>query len=266
MPHMTRRLLTTGFFCLTAMAFTLLPTIAHADGVRRMVLNEGDVFMLPECEGIVLFQDSSLSIAHILEPAKRSDKYKSVDLKAGDHLVMMNGRRLKLLADLKNTYDSLKVGDTVRFGIKRDDKLMMVSFPKGEPMPGGKMKTVVMNGNSSDQPGEHHMMRKIEGEDNYDDMDALTPLGLLIGFSKGTAIIADVLPMAAEVYGKEQPEAKDQLVSVDGTPVKGLNDLTSLREKLTTGKKGTVVISHGGKERTFNYTVPADLPEIKIRH
>lgn len=262
------------FVCLTVISVIL--TTSHAadekkreGGAPRMQMitaESGEIFIIPECECLAMMKDSVISILAVLEPEKRPAKYKSIDIQKGDVLMMLNGKKLTDATLLRTLYDSLAMGAEIKLGLKRNGKPMIVSYQKGEPIEGGNMKMVMnTDGDTPGGPGGGRVVKQFAGGEDFDEIDALVPLGILIGISKGKAVVADLLPMAGEVYGEKTPATKDELVSIDGKPVKGMETIESLRPSLVTAKKGTVVVKRDGKEITFNYTVPAELPQIMMK-
>ena len=68
-------------------------------------------------------------------------EFESIDLQEGDRILMLNGKRVKSIGDLRDVYEALAVADSVQFGIKRDDQMRIVSYlkPKDEMEGGGHM-------------------------------------------------------------------------------------------------------------------------------
>lgn len=241
----------------------------HGEGAPRMQMitaESGEAFIIPECECLALMKDSVISIVAVLEPAKRPDKYKTIDIQKGDILLMMNGKKATDANLLRQMYDSLSMGAEIKLGLKRGGKPMIVAFQKGEPIEGGNMKMVLdTDGGAPGGQGGGRMVKQFAGGVDFDEVDALVQLGMVVGIAKGKAVVADVLPMADEVYGKTMPQSLDEIVSIDGKPIKGMESIESLRPLLVTAKKGTLVVKRDGKELTFNYVVPAELPQIMMK-
>ncbi len=262
------------FCCLIMFAVTATSSFAAeekktegaAPRMQMITAESGEAFIIPECECLALMKDSVISILAVLEPAKRPDKYRTIDIQKGDVLMMLNGKKLTDATFLRTMYDSLAMGAEIKLGLKRNGKPMIVSFQKGEPIEGGNMKMVLdTEGGAPGQQGGQRVMKQFAGGEDFDEIDALVPLGILVGISKGKAVVADLLPMAGEVYGEKTPATKDELVSIDGKPIKGMEAIESLRPSLVSAKKGTVVVRRDGKELTFNYVVPNELPQIMMK-
>ena len=43
---------------------------------------------------------------------------------------MMNGKRVKSVKDIKAIYESIAIGDEIKFGLKRDGNMMMAALKK----------------------------------------------------------------------------------------------------------------------------------------
>ena len=70
-----------------------------------------------------IIQDGDLIKFDLMSSADDLPKeYRNVDIIQGDQLIMMNGKRIKTIDDLKATYESVGIGEDIKFGIKRDGK------------------------------------------------------------------------------------------------------------------------------------------------
>ena len=66
-------------------------------------------------------------------PAQRRGKaYRDVDLKTEDRILMANGKRIKTVADFKELYESLPVGEELKMGLRRGEEMRMASFQKSQ--------------------------------------------------------------------------------------------------------------------------------------
>ncbi|UCG63126.1 MAG: PDZ domain-containing protein [Candidatus Zixiibacteriota bacterium] len=109
---------------------------------RKMVVSPDQVVMLNEVAGVLLFENDGLRV--LIEPppaSQRMEAYREVDLREGDIIVMMNGKRFKSAGEANNFLKQLAVGDQIKLAVRRGEATHMVSFPKADPdeLEGGQM-------------------------------------------------------------------------------------------------------------------------------
>jgi S1-C subfamily serine protease len=210
---------------------------------------EGEPYSLGEL-GAIIGQDSTgLRVMFIGPREARPKTYQDIDLKQDDLILMMNGKRLTSTADLSKAIDSLKIGDNIQLGLKRDGQLMVVSFPKADPTSLPKRQMMVMKSDG----GKGDTKIKLGGKDLRipDGIKGIEPvpgLGILIGTKDNKVVVAAVLPFMQENPGLKALVGGDQILSVSDKPVNAPADFIAAFTAVKVGEKFTFKVLHAGKE------------------
>ena len=80
----------------------------------------------------------------------RTEKYKEVDLKTNDEIFMANGKKLTSVDELKEIYEKLAVGATLKMALKRDGDNKIISIVKADPKDLPKRKIKMQEVNTDD--------------------------------------------------------------------------------------------------------------------
>ena len=118
------------------LSLILLFTAVSIQAQQIKMMSEGDVEMLPEIKSVVLFEDGKLVIGPSPAADQREKEYQDLDLQSGDEIQFVNGKRVKTMEEFKKNYKTIKTGDEVKFGIKRDTQRFIVAFKKAEGVKG----------------------------------------------------------------------------------------------------------------------------------
>ena len=94
--------------------------------------DQPEMFFLHELGALITPQEDGLTIEMVLSADQRKDEYKEIDLKEGDIIKMMNGKRMSGVDVMQEAYDAMKVGDEIKLGIKRGQSLQIVTFARGD--------------------------------------------------------------------------------------------------------------------------------------
>src|ERR1039457_3079734 len=95
--------------------------------------NSDDVYDLQEVGAFIISEKDRIKVQFVAPENRRLNAYQDVDLKKDDIIMMVNGKAVMKLNDLRETYDKLKVGKDFKLEIKRGGKLMTVSLKKADP-------------------------------------------------------------------------------------------------------------------------------------
>lgn len=243
-------------------------TVAMAEGetkksMKTMTFSADDILMLPEIGAMISSQDGVLSVMMVTPVNARDDKYKDVDLQQGDLIKMINGKKMKTVEDIRKLYESLKEGDEIKFGLKRDKGFVMASLLKGDgKMPEGMMvqtMTVDMG------EGEHEMLAEsgtalsIEGE-----FALLSELGLLLVENKNQIEIKALLPGVAKSSEDEQFSEGDIVLVIAGTEVKTIAEFNKIYDNIEDGQKVQLKVKTKQTTITSSFVRSAGNSEIMI--
>ena len=69
--------------------------------------------MIPEFGALIIENDSTLTVEHVMEARGRKAAYKDVDLKKNDIILIVNGKRTPTAADLDTLLAVLDPGDEI---------------------------------------------------------------------------------------------------------------------------------------------------------
>lgn len=220
---------------------------------------DGEPYSLGELGAIIGKDSTGLRVMFIGPRETRPKIYQDVDLKQDDLILMMNGKRLTSTADLSKAIDSLKVGDNIQLGLKRDGQLMVVSFAKADPTSLPKRQMMVMKFDG----GKGETKIKLGGKDlripdGIKGVEPVPGLGVLIGTKDEKLVVAAVLPFMQENPGLKALVGGDQILSVSDKPVSAPADFIAAFTAVKVGEKFTFKILHAGKEAIISMTKPED--------
>ncbi len=222
-------------FC-SAFLQAQMKIIRRGEGGKQIV-TEGDMFDLPELASLITLQKGKIVVDNVFEKNMRPKGYESVDIQQGDIILMINGKKIKTIQDLKDAYSSAAVGSAVKFGIERNEQMTIVSFDKADPDKLPKRKIMINNGG---------------GDDGHDIM-IVPGTGLLVG-SKGKEVTVDEILTDLPSSLKDADVKKGDIVTaINDVKVKSFKDFSEAYEKITIGDKVTFSTSRNGKEISFSF-------------
>lgn len=247
---------------LAAVAGVLLFQPGQAQQARQqkfeMVGGQG-VFNLSELGAVLIENDSILTFVHAMERAARPAAYREVDVQTGDTLVMVNGKRVHTVAMLKDLYDKLEVGGTLKLGLRRGKDLILATLIKGDPAKMPQMKMQISNDEGGqpqgDVPAGAQMMILDDSDPNILPM---LDLGLVLKQSDRGLEIGKVLPNAAEIFGGTAPAAGAVITALNGVSMKTAAEFKQAFTKLKPGDKMTLDYRRGGDEMAVVLVVPEE--------
>ena len=120
--------------CLLFFAILFLSVASiYSQGKPEIKFGADDPFDLREVGALIIKDKEKFKVQFVAPENRRLTSYQNVDLKKDDIVMMVNGKAVKKLNDLRETYDKLKVGKDFKLEIKRGGKLMTVSLKKADP-------------------------------------------------------------------------------------------------------------------------------------
>ncbi len=223
--------------------------------VMRMITT-GDVFILQEMGAVILPEKDELRIDMVAPQSGRPEGYKSVDLRKDDIILMLNGKKVAALKDLKDGYEALAIGADVKLGIKRDRQMMIVSFAKIDPakLPKRAM-TMTVEGKDGPVTSDSFEVVRLDGAEGK--IIPITELGLIIKEDAGKVLVAHVLPNSKEVFDKVIMQEGDQILELNGTKIAAVGDFELHYQKLAVGEIVGLVFHRDGKPVKVEVKKPA---------
>ncbi len=266
--NMYQRLIGVGFLVVAILIPAVL--IAASPGGAKVIKADMDeVFFLQELGALIMQDEESIRVDFVAPADNRAQEYRSVDIESGDVIVMLNGKRVKSVKDLKTSYEEAEVGEEIKFGRKRDKRTMIVTVPKAdrEKMPQQQMMMVTMDadgeGTVSTTSGSETRVIKMEAGSAGN--VALLELGLLLGEDEESLIVTDILPHASKRLGGVDVAEGDVVKSIQGKSVTTLDKFADLYESIPVGDTVSLVFQHEGKEISVSFPRPDAQKGIKIK-
>src|ERR1035437_4509423 len=120
--------------CLLFFAILFLSVASiYSQGNPEIKFGADYPFDLREVGALIIRDKDKFKVQFVAPENRRLTGYQNVDLKKDDIVMMVNGKAIKKLSELRETYDKLKVGHAFKLEIKRGGKLMTVSLEKADP-------------------------------------------------------------------------------------------------------------------------------------
>ncbi len=239
------------------MKVTLIVLLVHATGLaqkiatRTITFDDESAMIIPGLGALVEMDGDTLKVAMIPPAEQRPEAYREVDIQANDRILMANGKRLRVIADLRTLLDSLETGAAIKLGIARDGRMMMASFARADDSaPGGPMmikKTV---------DGSGQMTQKVMsfgGHGGIEGTVAVLDAGLIIGPAEAGLKVVALLPHASERISGEMPAEGDLVISVNNNIETDIQAFQSTYDDIPDGDTVTVVFERDGERHTATY-------------
>lgn len=186
----------------------------------------------------------------VMDGDQRPKGYRDVDAKSGDEILMMNAKRVKDTATMKEIYEGLAIGDDVKIGVKRDGKMFIVNFPKIDPENAPRM---VMHVSTGDGPG-------VEGEGH----NMMPLVGLHIILKDGMELEKlDGLP--GETPEDADLQTGDVVTAINGQTVSAIADFRKIYEAVKPGEEMKIAVTRDGKSVISTFNKPETQGRVMIR-
>jgi len=227
-------------------------------GVKMMVFDKGSVTILKETGSIIVTDDKGLKVEMAGPEETRTGKYKDVDLQKGDRIIMLNGKRINTVQEFEDGYRAVEIGSDIELGVKRDNIMMIVSFPRAAeddlPMMQAMMITEDDQGISSiETAGDETGIKKISAED----LTAIKPVpgaGLVVAEKEGDVTVMMVLPNAKELMKENRLEEGDIIISLQGDEISTSKQFAGEYDEIPVGSKVSINYVRDGETGTATFT------------
>jgi len=222
---------------LTALLFVLLIVVcisiqAQTKQTFKMTGAPGEIFLINELGAVISESDGQIRVDMILPPNQRDEKYIAVDIRVGDIIKMFNGKSISSVKQVEDIYSNLKVGDDVKFGIRRDRDMLIAKFVKADP---------------EDLPAKM-MVMTITDDDSPSIKTALLSAGLILKEKDGEIIVDEVISNMAEGFGETMPETGDIIIKLQGEPTEDPEVFLEIYGGVKDNEKVVLTLSRDGKE------------------
>lgn len=222
----------------------VLSGLANSQVMMRQFADDSDgVFHLPEVQVILSSSDDTVSVMMILPKHMRAKAYKEVVMEEGDKILMVNAERVKHVDVLKKIYEDAKIGDQIKFGIKRKGELHLVAFKKADPESLPKRRIQLMTG----EPG---------GNSRSENIFPLMGTGLILSEVDGNIVVQDKMDGMGSLSDKDI--LKDDIVTmINGERIKTIGQFTKLYQGLQTDANVELSYNRDGKDMELSFKKPA---------
>ena len=233
--------------CCTANGQKRDVVIKHGDG-KGVLRGDADVELLhiPELSAMIAENGGGVTIDRIMEPAMRAKGYEQTEVKEGDMILMVNGKKISTLSVLKELYNSASTGSTMKLGIKRNDEMMIASFVKADP---------------STMPH----MRMMISKDDEGDFLGIPQVGLRFTSKGKDVVIKEVLPNAATVLQGVDVKEGDVVTALNASPIKSFKVFETLYQKIRVGDRVEMTVGRGDKTMKIVFSKPENNGRVMIR-
>ena len=244
----------------------ILVSLAAAAGAQQMKIiraGEGGGFLIPELMAFIGLEDKQLTISERLPVDRLPKEYQSIDIKKGDIILMVDGKKLSTPGELEKLYDKLAVGQEMKFGLKRGNDMLIASFKKADPSALPKMKRVItMDSEGEGGPDDKQVRREI----NIDgDAVPIIEVGIIFAAKDGKITVGDVMPGQGMGILTAEPKNGDVLVSLQGSSYITAEALQQSWDKIPVGDTVRLVLSRDGKETKSIFAKPEAMGEIRLK-
>ncbi len=106
---------------------------AAAQSKQTVTIEGENLFMFLEFILVIAEEDGKVVVTLGPPDGTLTGEYKDIDIRKGDEIKMLNGKRVRTTAAIREVYEKLEIGDEIKLGVKRGDEMFMVAFPKADP-------------------------------------------------------------------------------------------------------------------------------------
>jgi PDZ domain-containing secreted protein len=218
--------------CLVLLAIVFLSISSnYSQEKHEFKLNNDDTFKIPEVGAYIIRDKNNFKVQFVAPESVRLPAYKNVDLRKDDIIMVMNGKAVKNLIDLKETYEKLKPGHEFKLEVKRGAKMILVIIKKADPKDLPQKKMIKMD--------DKRMENKV----------LLAGYGILIAKINEKPMIEKLFHEDNELVTKAGLKGGDLLTHINGQAIKTFDQFKIAYETITPGQE--VRIKFGDKFISF---------------
>lgn len=249
-------------FC-AALLLAGLTMTAIAQQMKIVRAGEGGAFLIPELMIFIGVENKQLAVTDQLPTDRLPKAYQLVDIKKGDLILMVDGKKFATPEEMEKHYNSLTPGQEMKLGLKRGNEMLIASFKKADPstLPKmNKMITVDHDDKSGDKVISSGKGLSIDG-----DPVPILEIGVILAAKDGKITVADIMPFPGMAELAEKPKAGDLFVSLQGNALKTAEALQSAWDMIPVGDTVRLVLGRDGKEALSVFAKPKAMGEIKLK-
>ena len=231
------------FILMGILALSAHSTDAQEFKIKLEGKSDENIFMLTECMAVIVDEDETIMVQILLPAENRPEGYDDLDLKKGDEILMVNAKRVKKVKDLKEIYEGLGIGETVKLGIRRKEEMFIVSFDKVDPekLPKRRMKILREEGGT----GTGKMVKLANTGD-----------GFVIKEVNNQVFIHRIFPQLQKVLDNADLREGDRILSLNDKKIESNQQFVEIWSKIPVGTDISLNISREGKHMSITFKKP----------
>jgi len=249
----------------------LKDTPGKTGNIQMMTFEKGSVTILNELGSIIVGDSGGLVVQMAGPKEVRSEKFKDVDLRDNDRIIMLNGKKVTTIQQFEDGYKAIDVGSDIELGIKRDKIMKIVTLPKASPDELPKMQAMMI----SPDDGEISSLKNEGGNANITTMssEGLTGIkpvpgaGIITGEKEGDVVVMMLLPNSGEIFKDDRLEKDDIILSLQGREISTSEQFSNEFKAIPVGSTVSIRYSRDGKtgELSFTRQETSGAMEMKIK-
>lgn len=224
---------------------------ANSQVIMRQFADDSDgIFYLSEIQVIVSSSDDTVVVNMVMPKRMRGKEYQEIVIEEGDKILMVNAKRVKHVDALKKIYDDTKIGDLIKFGIRRKGELFLVDFKKADPESLPKVRIKLMTGGPGDMNMEH--------------IFPVMGTGLILNEVDGNVVVQDKLQGIGIL--SEQNILKDDIVTmINGKQVKTIGQFRKVYDGLEVDAKVALTYKRNDRNMNLSFKKPETQGRMMLR-
>ncbi|TNE69986.1 PDZ domain-containing protein [bacterium] len=216
-------------FCIS---FLLMSTQSQAQQMRTFRMNADSAHIIIELGARLQLQANNNIVVEELMPIPNKQ---DSDLKTGDVIFGINGKRIKTMPELREHIDKTEPEKEIKLGVQRGEQKFIVRYIKAKETPGRRM--VMMDG-----PGDGRQM-----------ISAFLTLGFIGEMDNGKLKVSQILPIAEEGI-QTYVKTGAFVTKVNGKSFKSLQELELIVDGIKSGDSFEILVENDGDEIALKLT------------
>ena len=210
-----------------------------------MTFDANELFLIPGIGAGIVPEDGNLVVKFIPPADSRGQKFKDVDLREGDQIVMIEGSKVTTIDELRAKFEEAEIDSEIRLGIRRGKDLMICPLVRVEEEAegGGQVMMVTRTMDGADAGEEGNWLSSEAG--GPEDVLALADAGLILISRDEGLIVMGQIPGDHKTLEGESPEDGDRILEVAGQTVETADEFTEIYEATGEGEKIALTYLHG---------------------
>lgn len=216
---------------ITAVITLIITTNVFTQQMYMATSADGPVLFLDELAVVLKEKNKAVTIDFAGPATSRKEEYRKLDLLKGDKVLMVNGKKVTSMDDVKKIYENMKNGEIIKMGLSRNDQMMMAAFKKGDV---------------EQSHGGRQISTKITGDPK--NMFPVMELGFIVQFINDKLVVSNMLPMKPKLISNAGVKEGDEITKINGNAVKTIERFKTQYSKIKTGEDFEITFNQNGKE------------------